>query len=126
MRSSGSRAGSSRSTGKEGSGVDEGPARDPRAPTDESPADGERVLAGNESALAGDGTRYSPDAGAPNHDDLVVSPFPHPPWTVGLVLVGGVITLLFGLLVSPIWLLVGSPFVLALLLWMYVRLFAYD
>lgn len=64
-----------------------------------------------------------PDDGG---DDLEVSPFPHPPWTVGLVLVGGVITLLFGLLVSPIWLLVGSPFVIALLLWTYVRLFAGD
>ena len=51
------------------------------------------------------------------------SPFPHPPWTVNLILVGGVITLLFGLLVNPIWLLVGSPFVLVLLLWLYVRLF---
>ncbi len=51
------------------------------------------------------------------------SPFPHPPWTVGLVLVGGVITLLFGILVSPVWLLVGSPFVITLLLWLYIRLF---
>ena len=51
------------------------------------------------------------------------SPFPHPPWTVGLVLVAGGITLLFGILVSPIWLLVGSPFVLALFLWLYIRLF---
>lgn len=51
------------------------------------------------------------------------SPFPHPPWTVGLVLVAGGITLLFGILVNPIWLLVGSPFVLAFFLWLYVRLF---
>lgn len=51
------------------------------------------------------------------------SPFPHPPWTVGLVLVAGVITLLFGVLVNPIWLLVGSPFVVVLVLWLYVRLF---
>ena len=55
-------------------------------------------------------------------DKPALSPFPHPPWTVGLVLVGGVITLLFGILVSPIWLLVGSPFVIALLLWLYIRL----
>ncbi len=48
--------------------------------------------------------------------------FPHPPWTVGLVLVAGVITLVFGILVNPIWLLVGSPFVIALALWLYVRL----
>lgn len=51
------------------------------------------------------------------------SPFTHPPWTLGLVLVAGVVTLLFGVLVSPIWLLVGSPFVIALLLWLYVRVF---
>jgi hypothetical protein len=57
-------------------------------------------------------------------DDLP-SPFPHPPWTVNLVVVAGVITLLFGILVSPIWLVVGSPFVLVLLLWLYVRLFAH-
>jgi hypothetical protein len=55
--------------------------------------------------------------------DDAPSPFPHPPWTVGLVLVAGGITLLFGLLVSPIWLVVGSPFVLALFLWLYIRLF---
>lgn len=57
-------------------------------------------------------------------DDDLASPFPHPPWTVGLVLVAGGITLLFGVLVSPIWLVVGSPFLLALVLWLYVRLFA--
>ena len=51
------------------------------------------------------------------------SAFPHPPWTVGLVLVAGAITLLFGILVSPVWLLVGSPFVIALFLWLYVRIF---
>ncbi len=64
---------------------------------------------------------------SPRSDDTgepldTVSPFPHPPWTVGLVLVAGVITLLFGVLVSPIWLLVGSPFVIALFLWLYVRI----
>jgi len=50
------------------------------------------------------------------------SPFPHPPWTVGLVLIAGVITLLFGILVSPIWLVVGSPFVIVLILWLWIRL----
>ncbi len=72
-----------------------------------------------EDSTAGD----DPTVATENHP-LEPSPFPHPPWTVGLVLVGGVITLLFGILVSPIWLLVGSPFVLTLLLWLYVRLFA--
>ena len=55
-------------------------------------------------------------------DAIEGNPFPHPPWTVGLVLVAGVITLIFGILVNPIWLLVGSPFVIALFLWLYVRL----
>jgi len=50
------------------------------------------------------------------------APFPHPPWTVGLVLVAGVITLLFGVLVNPIWLAVGAPFLIALALWLYVKL----
>jgi hypothetical protein len=52
------------------------------------------------------------------------SPFPHPPWTVGVVLVLGVVSLLFGLLVRPIFLAVGSPFIIVLLLWLYVKLIA--
>ena len=54
------------------------------------------------------------------------SAFPHPPWTVGVVLVLGVGSLLFGLLVRPIFLAVGSPFILALLIWLYVKLFAHG
>ncbi len=54
--------------------------------------------------------------------DTTSSPFPHPPWTIGLVLVGGVITLMFGVLVNPIWLGVGAPFLIALALWLYVKL----
>lgn len=67
-----------------------------------------------------------PNVPAPPADDGddLPSPFPHPPWTVNLVLVAGVITLLFGILVNPIWLVVGAPFVLVLMLWLYVRLFA--
>ena len=52
------------------------------------------------------------------------SPFPHPPWTVGVVLILGGVSLLFGLLVRPIFLAVGSPFIIALFLWLYVKLFA--
>ena len=58
------------------------------------------------------------DAGPPP------SPFPHPPWTVGVVLILGAVSLLFGLLVRPIFLAVGSPFIIALFLWLYVKLFA--
>lgn len=66
-----------------------------------------------------------PDGRAePQGDYAAPSPFPHPPWTVGVVLVLGVVSLLFGILVRPIFLLVGSPFILVLLLWIYVRLFA--
>jgi uncharacterized membrane protein YphA (DoxX/SURF4 family) len=54
------------------------------------------------------------------------SPFPHPPWTVGVVLVLGGVSLLFGFLVRPIFLAVGSPFIIVLLLWLYVKLFAGD
>lgn len=54
------------------------------------------------------------------------SPFPHPPWTVGVVVVLGVVSLLFGILVRPIFLAVGSPFIIVLLLWLYVKLSAGD
>jgi hypothetical protein len=63
------------------------------------------------------------DAGTAEGGEPPRSPFPHPDWTVGLVLVAGVITLLFGVLVRPIWLVVGSPFLIALGLWLYVKVF---
>lgn len=47
--------------------------------------------------------------------------FPHPPWTVGVVLVLGVVTLYLGLAGHWIWLLLGSPFLLTLLVWIVVR-----
>ncbi|MFQ5744202.1 MAG: hypothetical protein ACE5HV_11520 [Acidobacteriota bacterium] len=50
--------------------------------------------------------------------------FPHPPWTVGLVLVFAVVSLAFGTLVNPVFLLIGSPFILVLALWIGVRLVA--
>jgi hypothetical protein len=55
-------------------------------------------------------------------DGAPLSPFPHPPWTVGVVLILGVVSLLFGLLVRPIFLAVGSPFIIVLVLWLYVKL----
>lgn len=64
----------------------------------------------------------SPANDRDNVDEPAPNSFPHPPWTVGLVLVAGAITLLFGILVNPIWLIVGSPFVIVLLLWLYIRL----
>lgn len=50
--------------------------------------------------------------------------FPHPQWTVGVVLVFAVVSLIFGLLVRPIWLVVGAPFIVVLLLWVVVRVVA--
>jgi hypothetical protein len=47
--------------------------------------------------------------------------FPHPPWTLGIVLVIAVCALLAGIS-DPIWLLLGAPFILALLLFLYVRI----
>ena len=37
------------------------------------------------------------------------------------MLVLGMVALLFGILVRPIWLLVGSPFILTLFVWLGVR-----
>ncbi len=48
--------------------------------------------------------------------------FPHPPWTVGVVLVLGAVTLFLGVAGHWIWLLLGSPFVLTLFVWVVVRL----
>ena len=48
--------------------------------------------------------------------------FPHPEWTVGIVLVIAVVMLLLGVVGHPIWLLIGSPFILTLAVWIGVRL----
>lgn len=61
---------------------------------------------------------------APAPEDLTLPErpfFPHPPWTVGVVLVFGVVFLLLGALGNPLWLVGGSPFILVLLLWLAVR-----
>ena len=47
--------------------------------------------------------------------------FPHPPWTVGIVLVLAVLAILAGLS-DPTWLLLGAPFILVLALFIYVRI----
>lgn len=48
--------------------------------------------------------------------------FAHPEWTVGLVLVIAMVMLLLGIVGHPIWLLIGSPFILTLAVWVAVRL----
>ena len=50
------------------------------------------------------------------------SAFAHPTWALPMVLVMAVPFLLWGLLGHPVWLLIGSPFILVLFVWVYVRL----
>lgn len=46
--------------------------------------------------------------------------FPHPQWSVGVVMIFAVIAIFAGL-ENPIWLLVGSPFILALAIYVWMR-----
>lgn len=101
----------------------EGRSRDSGQQADPAGADNPATAEGTADADGTEGDRGTARDIEPDQDGSAASAFPHPPWTVGLVLVAGVITLLFGVLVSPVWLLVGSPFVIALVLWLYVRIF---
>ena len=47
--------------------------------------------------------------------------FAHPPWTVGIVLVFAVLAIIAGLS-DPIWILLGLPCILVLVLYIYVRI----
>ena len=47
--------------------------------------------------------------------------FQHPPWMVGIMLILGVVSLLVGLTVDPFWLVMGSPAILTLLVFVGVR-----
>ena len=46
--------------------------------------------------------------------------FPHPEWMVGVVLIFAVIAVIAGL-DNPVWLLIGSPFILVLAIYAWVR-----
>jgi hypothetical protein len=46
--------------------------------------------------------------------------FQHPQWMVGVVLVFGIAALVVGI-DKPVWLLIGSPFILALLISLWAR-----
>ncbi len=46
--------------------------------------------------------------------------FIHPQWSVGIVIMLGLVSLLLGL-GNPLWLLGGSPFILTLAVWVVVR-----
>ena len=47
--------------------------------------------------------------------------FAHPPWMLGMVLAFAVLAIIAGLR-DPIWLLLGLPFILVLVLYIYVRI----
>jgi len=49
------------------------------------------------------------------------SQFAHPPWAVGMVLALAVPFLVWGILGHPVWLLLGSPFIAVLVIWLVVR-----
>jgi hypothetical protein len=54
--------------------------------------------------------------------DLPARPaFPHPQWMVGVVLIFAVLFIAGGL-GNPLWLLVGSPFILVLVVYVWVKL----
>jgi hypothetical protein len=46
--------------------------------------------------------------------------FPHPQWSVGVVLIFAVVAVVAGLS-NPVWLLIGSPFILTLAVYLWVR-----
>ena len=47
--------------------------------------------------------------------------FQHPPWMVGIMLILGVMSLLIGLTIDPFWLVMGSPAILTLVVYIGVR-----
>ena len=48
--------------------------------------------------------------------------FQHPPWMVGIVLILGVLSLVVGLAVDPFWLVMGSPAILTLVVYVGVSI----
>ena len=54
-------------------------------------------------------------------DEIARPIFAHRPWMVGIVLVFAVVALIAGFS-DPIWLLVGAPFILVLVLYIGVRI----
>ena len=47
--------------------------------------------------------------------------FQHPPWMVGIMLILGALSLLVGLTIDPFWLVMGSPAILTLVVYIGVR-----
>ena len=48
--------------------------------------------------------------------------FQHPPWMVGIMLILGVLSLVIGLTIDPFWLVMGSPAILTLVVYIGVRI----
>ena len=48
--------------------------------------------------------------------------FLHPPWMVGIMLILGVLSLAVGLTVDPFWLVMGSPAILTLVVYIGVSI----
>jgi hypothetical protein len=68
-------------------------------------------------------TVIEPGSSRESHDGEASEPrvFQHPEWMMGIVLILGVMVIFAGL-GNPIWWLIGSPFLLALAVWIYGRL----
>jgi len=48
--------------------------------------------------------------------------FQHPPWMLGIMLILGLLSLVVGLTLDPFWLVMGSPAILTLLVFVGVRI----
>ena len=66
------------------------------------------------------GAPEQPDASRGSNGPPV---FPHPQWMVGVVLIFAVLFIVAGF-DNPVWLLIGSPFILVLAVYIWVRLAA--
>lgn len=47
--------------------------------------------------------------------------FQHPQWMVGIVLIFAAVALFAGLFGDPVWLLIGSPFIVTLAIYIWAR-----
>jgi len=62
------------------------------------------------------------DSGSSREPEPTERPvFQHPQWMVGVVLVFAVVAILAGLR-NPVWWLIGSPCILVLAVWIYVKI----
>jgi len=63
-----------------------------------------------------------PRTDAPHEPDPTERPvFQHPQWMLGVVLIFALVAIVAGLR-NPVWWLIGSPCILVLAVWVYVRI----